>query len=89
VLEQATPFPELGTADALLAIAMHQISRRAAGETVGLIGATGGIAKLQGLAHGGKRFLKPKATQVISLPTPARGIGPDEGVGEITAMENG
>jgi hypothetical protein len=68
---------------------MNQIGNGTGGEAVRLVGLAGGIAKRQGQLHGSESLLEPEAAEVISLASTAGRIRPDQGIGEITPMENG
>jgi len=89
VLEQATLAPQLGTADALAAVGMHQIGGGTEAKTAGGLGRGGLAAELQRQAELRKGLLQPEAGPPIHLLATPGGIRPHQGVGEVSAMEHG
>ena len=89
MLQQAALAPQLGTANAFQSAGVHQISRRAGGKTVVALQAHRLITEPQGQTHPGKARLQPRAAAPVGLLAGQTGIGPDQGLGELTGMQHG
>ena len=89
VLQQVTPFPELGTADAFAAVGIDQIRccglRKTVSNDCGRFGNPGLEMQAQDL----QSLLKALVHLGISLPALTGWIGPDQGIGESAGMQHG
>ena len=86
--QMATP-PELGTANAFVTVVVDKIGWCGARETIPTPSLSRGAARLQRYTEAAESIHQPKAGGLIRLFAHARSIGPDQGIGEPTGMENG
>ena len=90
MLQQAGPTPELGTADALGAIGLDQVSGRPAGETIAPLGRRRGL-------HGAEVQWHPQGLKGRDQPLTGLGVGREpmgrprpagQGIGQLSGMQD-
>jgi len=89
MLQQPSRPPQLGTADPLGAMGVHQVGGRAAGKTIGRGQGGRSGTEMKGLAQLLEGGLQPATRLGVGLPSPPGRIGPDQGVAEVATVQNG